>query len=224
MLPVLPPHASFCLRTEEWVATSNPAKLELSALRQRETSATKNKEGKQPPSAARALEAGQQGAGAGGDSAQALMAHLLTKAKFEGGPWDAQEASPAVAAAQTRAGDAAASDDHFSPPSPPSAAAAGARSGGAPPAAASAASDAPRLSVRNADRAVTGAVRAASTAEMDRLPGPSAEERANGRPVAEVGGRGRGRPPSLVRGSERGVNPVDVAGMLVTDIGKDLGF
>ena len=151
------------------------------------------------------------------------MAHLLTKAKFEGGPWDAQEASPAVAAAKTSAGaGAAASDDNFAPPPPPSAAAAvPQQSRGASPAAAAAATSAPRQSVRDADHAVTGAVRAASAAEMDRLPGPSGEERANGRPVW-ARGRGRGRP--LARGSERGVNPVDVAGMLVSDIGKDLGF
>ena len=56
---------------------------------------------------------------------------------------------------------------------------------------------------------------------MDRLPGPSLEERARGRAVRA---RGRPRIPSLVRESKAGVNPVDVAGMLVTDIGKDLGF
>jgi hypothetical protein len=55
--------------------------------------------GKEPPSAAKTLESqaaagtGRTTGGVGDRGAEALMAHLLTKAKFEGGPWDAQEAS-----------------------------------------------------------------------------------------------------------------------------------
>jgi hypothetical protein len=55
--------------------------------------------GKEPPSAAKTLESqaaagtGSTTGSAGDRGAEALMAHLLTKAKFEGGPWDAQEAS-----------------------------------------------------------------------------------------------------------------------------------
>jgi hypothetical protein len=55
---------------------------------------------KAPPSVAASLEsqaaAGMSSkAGSSGDGgAEALMAHLLSKAKFEGGPWDEQEASP----------------------------------------------------------------------------------------------------------------------------------
>lgn len=62
-----------------------------------------------------------------------------------------------------------------------------------------------------------------SQAAMDRLPGPAPPERARGGAMAAEA-RGRSRLPSLARESKARVDPVDVAGMLVTDIGKDLGF
>ena len=49
--------------------------------------------GKALPSTASTLEAEQTGQDSTTDTAETLMSHLLTKAKFEGGPWDAQEAS-----------------------------------------------------------------------------------------------------------------------------------
>ena len=54
---------------------------------------------KGPPSAAKSLESqaaagmGSKAGSSGDQGAEALMAHLLSKAKFEGGPWDSQEAS-----------------------------------------------------------------------------------------------------------------------------------
>lgn len=128
----------------------------------------------------------------------------------------------AVASAAPKINAAAAhdDDDHFAPPAAAPAAAVSVPSP-AP------AAPAPQASPREAQRALAGAVRAAESAEMDKLPGPSAQQRALGRPTSAAGGRGRvgGRAMrSLTHEARASANPVDVAGMLVSDIGKDLGF
>lgn len=85
----------------------------------------------------------------------------------------------------------------------------------------------PPASPQEAERALAGAVRAAEDTEMDKLPGPNAHQRALGRPTSAAGIRGRvvrRAMGSLAHEAHKSVNPVDVAGMLVSDIGKDLGF
>ena len=116
------------------------------------------------------------------------------------------------AASESSDATANAGDDHFAPPPPVSAA----REPAAPVPA----------SPQDAQRALAGASRAAANAQMDQLPGPSAEQRALGRPEL-AGGRGRGQGAGragVPHAAHASVNPVDVAGMLVSDIGKDLGF
>jgi len=132
---------------------------------------------------------------------------------------------PAVAKAATSIDDASANsdDDHFAPP-----AAAVSVPSSAPAAAPAAALSPPPASPQEAERALAGAVRATQNTEMDTLPGPSAQQRVLGRPTLAAGGTRRvgGRVMgSLAHEARASMNPaVDVAGMLVSDIGKDLGF
>ena len=144
------------------------------------------------------------------DSAEALMNSFMRTAKFEGGPWDEQEDSPAVAEAKTGAIITPHYQDTYAaPPPPPSLSTAG-----AVPAAQAAVS---RRS--NVPAAPKNSARGPSEAAQ-----PPRVQAGTPRYIGQgLEGRGRGH-VNEGHAASLGAHVGNVAGMLITDIGKDLGF
>ena len=197
---------------------TNPAHLGLRALRgqlararhAQPVSVAQTLEGK--ATASRGQQRGQQDsntAAAGTltrDSAETLMDSFMRTAKFEGGPWDEQEDSPAVAEAKTGAIITPHYQDTYAAPPPtptvavPAAQAAVSRRSNVPAA--------QKSSARGPSEA----------AQPPRVPAATPRHLGQG-----LKGRGRGHVDGG-HAASLGAHVGDVAGMLITDIGKDLGF